>query len=196
MFKYFLYTIGHFIVNHFSLAQAYNIGIFLSDVQYCFSPRDRRSVRNNLKRILKTDKNINTLSREVFRNFGKYLVEFFTMKKTLDNEFIKNKVIIKDLQYIDQALARGKGVILLSAHLGNFELGAAIISKLGYSLAAIALPHKERPVNDLFKQQREFHGIEVIPTHLAMKHCLERLKNNGIIAILGDRDFSKHGEVM
>jgi len=60
----------------------------------------------------------------------------------------------------------------------------------------IALPHKERPVNDLFNAQRERWRINVVPSNLAVRKCLETLRNNRCVALVADRDFSAHGERM
>lgn len=129
-------------------------------------------------------------------NFGRYLVEFFRMGKMVDQQYIKNNIKIEHLEHIDEALKAKKGVILLTAHMGNWELGAVLLSVLGYHITAIALPHKERPVNDLFNHQRESQGITIIPTHTAIRKCLECLAENKIVALVGDRDFSNNGEVM
>ncbi len=194
MFKFLLYKIGQFIVNHLSLKGSYQFASFFSDLQYYFSPRDRRAVRRNLRLIMGSRPDLPQLSREVFRNFGKYLVDFFRMARTVNKEFIQDHVVIRNRQLLDEILKLKKGVILLTAHIGNWELGAVVLSRLGYPFAAIALPHKERPVNDLFNEQRETHGIEIIPSNNAVRRCMEVLKENKIIALLADRDFTKHGE--
>ena len=196
MFKFLFYKIGQFIVNRLPIELSYRYGIFLSDLQYFCSFRDRRAVRNNLRTILQTDQNLEPMVREVFRNFGRYLVEFFRMARTLDKKYIEQNVKLKNIHYVQEALARGKGVIILSAHLGNWELGGVILGVLGYPVIAVALPHKERPVNDLFNQQRA-RGMAVVPTNIAVRHCIEALRNNKLVAIAADRDFSlKNGEVL
>ena len=170
---------------------------FFSDLHYYFSYRDRRAVENNLRIILshrKSDENISSLTRQVFRNFGRYLVEFFMMGKMVNEAYVKKNVKIKNLERISRILKEGKGGIVITAHLGNWELGAVLLTMLGYPLFAIALPHKERPVNDLFNHQRETRGIAVIPTRMAFRRCLEALKENKLIALVADRDFSLNGE--
>ena len=168
--------------------------MFLSEMQYYFSFRDRRAVKNNLKVILNTDKDLSRYAKEVFRNFGKYLVEFFRMPRKLDAKYISEKVNTEDVKMLKKALEKGRGAIILTAHVGNWELGGVILSLLGYPSVAIALPHKERPVNDLFNAQRESKGITVVPPSMAIRRCIEALKNNKIIAVLADRDFTLHGE--
>lgn len=137
------------------------------------------------------------MTREVFRNFGKYLVEFLRMDGMVNKDFIAHRVKIENIDRIAQAQEKGKGAIIMTAHIGNWELGAVLLNMLGYPLMAVALPHKERPVNDLFNHQREVHGIMVVATNNAIRKCMEQLKSNKIIAIVGDRDFTvKGGELM
>ncbi len=196
MLRYYLYKFGQFCVVRMSLATAYKVAGFLSDLHYYFHFRDRRAVKNNLKTILQAEENIPSLAREVFRNFGKYLVDFFRMQKTLDENYVKTKIKIKNRERLDKAIQAGKGGIILTAHIGNWELGAAVMGFLGYSLVVVALPHQERSVNDLFDTQRKIWGVTVVPTNGAIRKCVETLRQNRWIAILADRDFGMNGEPM
>ncbi len=200
MFKFLLYKFGQFCVNRLPVGISYWIARFLSDLQYWFSPRDRKAVKNNLRLILGTkgrpedEARITATALKVFENFGLYLVEFFRMAHKVDEQFIRENVAINNIGVIDAMLKRGKGVVILTAHIGNWELGGVVLSKLGYPIVAIALPHKERPVNDLFNQQRETHGVTIIPMSIAVRRCIEALKENKLVALLADRDFTHHGE--
>ncbi len=196
MVKFFLYKLGEFVVNGLPLPLSYAFAVFICNLQCLFSFRDRMAVRHNLQVILPDAKNLAYMTWEVFRNFGKYLVEFFCMAKRFDMAFIKENVKINNIEVIERVLKKGKGCILLTAHIGNWEFGAIIISMLGYPLVAVALPHKERPVNDLFNAQRESKGITVVPPNLAVRKCIETLRSNKTIALVADRDFTQSGEVM
>ena len=196
MFKYLMYKFGEFCVNRMPLPLAYRIAMFVSDLHYYLSFRDRKAVHNNLKNIVEDESQVPYLVREVFRNFGKYLVEFFRMKSMVDRQFIKDNIEIKNIEKIQEVLDDKKGGLILTAHLGNWEMGAVIFSTLGYPLLAVAMPHKERPVNDLFNDQREAKGITVVPMNLAVRRCLEALKENKLVALVADRDFSQNGEVL
>ncbi len=197
MFKFLLYKLGQFLVNYLPASMAYRIARFLSDLQYTFSFRDRRAVYNNLSIITQdSPANLKHLTRNVFRNFGIYLIEFFRMRKMVTPEFIKQRIRLHNIQYMNEVKAHHRGGIFLTAHLGNWELGGAVIASLGYKMMAVALPHKERPVNDLFNQQREDKGITVVPISQAIRRCMETLKNNGLVALVGDRDFNLHGELL
>ncbi|MBI5415226.1 MAG: lysophospholipid acyltransferase family protein, partial [Candidatus Omnitrophica bacterium] len=197
MFKFYLYRLAHFVANRLPLDLLYKLAAILADIQYVFSFRDRRAVRKNLRTILPQAENIEAMTREVFHNFGKYLSEFFRMEKMVDKDFIAGRVKIEHAGRIQQVLNQGKGGIIITAHIGNWEMGAVVLSLLGYPLMAVALPHKERPVNDLFNHERQVKGITVIPTSGAIRKCMEHLKSNKLIAIVADRDFTvKGGELM
>ncbi len=86
--------------------------------------------------------------------------------------------------------------MLLSAHIGNWELGGAVIALLGYPLWVVALPHKTKKVNDFFNAQREKKGIKVITFGKAARACIRLLEENKMIALVGDKDFSRESGIM
>ena len=178
-----------------SLKSSYLFATFVSDLQYRFSPRDRNAVTQNLQSILNTKGDVSRETREVFLNFGRYLAEFFK-DNFLSKEFIRSHVQVSNIDRIDQALKGGKGAIIITAHIGNWELGALTLGEFGYRLMVLALPHKERPVNDLFNTQRSKKGITVVPTSVSIRRLIETLRENKIIALAADRDFGNNGEVM
>ncbi len=196
MFRYLLFKIGQALICFTPRKFAFCLAVFISDLQYHFSKIDRYAVKANLEHVLREGQDIDHTAREIFRNFGCYLVEFFLMRKLVTPEFIRDCVSIEGLNHLDKAMDHQKGVIVLSAHLGNWELGAACLSTLGYPVHAVALPHKQQLVNDLFNAQREAKGITIIPSHLAVRQCLKTLREAKVVAIVGDRDFKGGGKPM
>ncbi len=196
MGNYYLYKLAYFMTRSMPLKVAYSIAVFLANCHYILSREDRHAVRSNLKVILNNEHVPSSMVRQVFHHFGKYLVDFFTMTQRVDAAYIKEHVRFRNIDYLNEVLAQGRGAIVISAHLGNWELSAAVMAKLGYPLSVVALPHKDGRVNDFFNAQREFFGTKVIPTTTAIRQCLEHLKANRLVAILADRDFGEHGIVM
>ncbi len=196
MFKFGMYKLGLFLTNLLSWPFSYRCATFISDCHYVLSFRDRWAVKNNLKVIFPDadPQDISRLTREVFRNFGRYLNEFFRMAKHINKEYVQKHIKVEHLKHILKALERGKGGIILTAHLGNWELGGVVLGILGYPVTAIALSHKERPVNELFNKQRAVQGFNVVPMNFAIRKCTELLKKNQLVAIAADRDFTQSGE--
>ncbi len=195
MWKYLFYKFGQLIVHCVPRPWAYAFGRFVSDLQFRFSPRDRAAVLRNMRQILGKSPDVYKRSRAVFLNFGQYLVDFFLMYK-VSSKFVEENVRIEHFEHLTQALEKGRGVIMLTAHIGNWEMGAAVLAQMGHPLTVIALPHKERVVNDLFNRQRQAHGVTVVPPNVGVRRCVEALRKGRLIALLGDRDFGTFGEPM
>ncbi len=194
MSNYYLYRTGQFLANILPLSVSTAIVMMLSDLHYCFSRADRQSVENNLKIISQQGQVPAHQARAVFRHFGKYLLEFFTMKKHLTPAFIKSNVKIDHLEYLNEVLQKGKGGIIVSAHLGNWEMGGAVLPSIGFPLSVVALAHKDPRVNALFNAQREAFGAQVIQADTTgVRRIIEHLGKNKLVAILAERDFGENG---
>lgn len=197
MLNYILYRAGQFIAMSLPLKVVYKIATFCSDLHYIFANKDRRFVKENLKAIFpqKSNREIRRIRIRMARNFAKYLVDFFRFEK-LDLEYIKKNVHIENINNFDEAIKKGKGVVVVSAHLGNWELGGVVVALSGYPFWVVALTHKEKRVNDFFNYQRESKGIKVIPLGKAARKSIEVLKDNGLLVLAADRDFAGNGAVM
>lgn len=191
MLYYSLYKFGQWLVLKLPLRFCYGLAVFLSDVHYMFADKDRLYTWQNLKAIFphKRTKDIRRIRRRMFRNFAKYLVDFFRFP-IIDQNYIEKFITLENRHHIDEALKKNKGVIVLTAHIGNWELGGLTLGVLGYPFWAVALEHKNKKVNDFFNIRRESKGVRVIQFGKAAKTCLNLLKSNKLVALLGDRDFS------
>jgi KDO2-lipid IV(A) lauroyltransferase len=197
MLNYILYRLGQFIALTLPLKIGYRLAVFCSDVHYIFADKDRQAVKENLKTIFPkaSEREIHRIRITMFRNFAKYLVDFFRFSK-IDIAYIKKNIKIENQHYFQEAISRGKGGIALSAHLGNWELGGAVVALLGYPLWVVALPHKHKRVDNFFNAQRESKGLKVIPLGKAVRSCLDVLKENKLVGLVGDRDFAANGVVI
>ena len=194
MLNYILYKIGEFLACILPWRVAYRLGAFLANLQFLISKKDRQAVINNLRVILPNegDKELYEKAGRVFINFGLYLIEFFRFSK-IDRDYIQKHSFIKGRENLDNALNKGKGVVVLTAHMGNWEVGGMALSLFGYPLIVIALDHNHPKVNDFFKNRRQSKGIEVVSLGISVKQCYKGLKENKIVALLGDREFGSSG---
>ncbi|PIP68336.1 MAG: hypothetical protein CO035_00780 [Candidatus Omnitrophica bacterium CG_4_9_14_0_2_um_filter_42_8] len=196
MIFYILYGIGYFLANVLPLKLAYSLAKGVSDIQCLVSKKDREAVVLNLGIITKKDaEECRKLARKVFRNFGLYLVDFFRMAR-LTKEDIEKRVRVEGIENIDGVLKQDKGGIILTCHIGNWEMGGVVAAMLGYDVSAVALTHKHKNINDFFVKQREAKGMKVIPISHIMKRCVSVLRKKGLLALAGDRDFTNNGMVM
>ena len=177
MLEYFLYRIGELIALSLPQKIAYRLAITLSNIHYQFAFRDRKVITDNLKVIFpeKGKREILRIRKNVFRNFAKYLTDFLRFKK-LDVEYIKRNVRLINISNINEGLKSGNGVILVTAHLGNWELGGVVLSMLDFPITSVALPHKSEKVDKFFNTQRESKGIKIFSLGKAAKACFRELK--------------------
>lgn len=162
----------------------------LADVQWRSSSLDRAAVQANLAMVLKHPVvEDSPLVREVFRNFARYIVELFSAHRSQESG-----MTIEGTERVIEHLAPNQGRIILSAHLGNWELGAMALSRLGFLVSVVALPHRDPRTNRLFDAQRLRCGVPVVPLGLdATQRCLDLLRQGWALGIAGDREFGSHG---
>jgi KDO2-lipid IV(A) lauroyltransferase len=197
MVNVWLYAIGQWLALHLPLRFSYALAVFFCDIHFIFADKDRLYTLENL-RVIFPNKSLHEIKQiriRMFRNFAKYLVDFFRFP-IIDQDYIDRYIKIENRHIVDEALKKGKGAITLTAHIGNWELGGLTIGVLGYSFWAVALPHKNKKINDFFNSRRENKGVHVIPFGKAAKMCLNVLRENKVLALLGDRDFTHEAGVI
>ena len=190
MSRYAYYQVLHGLTRALSPRACLWLSERFGDAQWRWSSADRTAVQTNLSLI--TGRAIDPFGpevREVFRNFGQYLLEFTNAPRP-------------ELLHVDveaapetQALLRsGQGAMMLSAHLGNWELGAVALARLGHRTAAVALPHADARINQWFDERRATAGVQVVPLgSRATSRCLNLLREGFLIGIVGDREFGANG---
>ncbi len=197
--RVWLYRLAALLSRRLPRRFAYWCGLRIADFYHWRRPAARQAVIGNLRRIYAArgitpaETSLPGLARKTFQHFGKYLVDFFRCARLTEEE-LRDFVTLENVAALRDAAARGKGVLAVTAHLGNWELGGAVIAALGYRLNAVALPQTSRRLDRLFNEQRAGRGIHVLPlghAAFALVRCLQR---GEIVALLGDRDFNHHAE--
>lgn len=175
--------------------QAYWVGLRAADRFYARNGPDRQAVLSNLRQIYRARgvmppaEVLEGLARKTFQYFGKYLVDFFRYA-ALDEAQVEQMVSREHPEYLDEAVARGKGVLMVSAHFGNWELGGAVLSALGHQVHAVFAPQRLQKLDRLFRERRERRGMHAIPLGRAASGIIRCLRSGEIVALLGDRDFT------
>ena len=187
---YLGYRVVQWVSQQLPPAVAFRWGDFIADVQWRCSRRHRAAVQANLSVATGTPQPWHSrLTREVFRNFSRYLIEFFTI-----HQVAHPLVACQGLEHVRSAHQRGRGVILLSAHLGNWEVGGILLQRMGFPVTAVVLPHEDPRMDRLFNAQRRRNGIDVIPlgSH-ATSQSIRALRAGKLLGLLGDQDFTDKG---
>ena len=175
------------------------LGKLVALIVYAFSRKDREGLASNLSLALKrppADALIRKTVRQTFINYGHYMVDFFLMPQLPPHKIKRFIAEFRGEEILQSALARGKGVILLAAHLGNWEFGSIFLRFRNYPLNVVVLAHNTPSTNALVNRLRKdklTNVIEVDQSTFVGIEILKCLRNNEIVAMIGDRDFLGQG---
>lgn len=161
-------------------------------VYYAWASKRRVTIAN-MARILGTtpsDPRARRLARDSWRNYGRYLSDFFYLPNSTSAEVLAR---MRDVSgepgafgRIDEALARGKGLIIVTAHFGAFDVAGVMVAART-PLAVIADTFTDPRLDELIQGQRAQFGLTVIRAEKSPRPILRALKDNQAVAILADR---------
>ena len=127
------------------------------------------------------------LAKGVQEHFARNLMDCFLQLG--DSDYARAAVKIRGIENLHAALAKGRGVIALGAHIGNFVLLGTRLGIEGHPFHTLfRMPPDRRIRNVIFRFLPRFHQrvIPSLPRRVAVRRILDRLKNNEIVFILGD----------
>ncbi|KEJ91212.1 lysophospholipid acyltransferase family protein [Synergistes jonesii] len=101
-------------------------------------------------------------------------------------------VEISGREYIDEALAAGRGAIIISAHIGSWEYAAAWLAR-HYPFYGV-VRHSDSPFQrELIEEMRETSGLMTISKDASMKRVITVLRKNGVFGLLADQHGGDEG---
>jgi len=130
----------------------------------------------------KSRQEIEEITKDCFTFMAKSAVELLSlMDKPV---LLKRRVQFVNQQHLLLALKKGKGVILVSAHFGNFPLLMAKMSLEGFRIAGIMRPMRDTKVERIFLVKRQRLGIKTIysqPRNVCVEETIRSLRNNEVV---------------
>ena len=127
--------------------------------------------------------------RGVFTSFGRQVAEVCLFPKYTRANV--SKVVVYDgFENFERALARGKGVLFLTAHLGGWELSAFAHSLQGYPLHVVMRPLDNPYLDRLTRQYRTMHGNSMVDKDDFVRGLLSAMKAGETVGILMDTNMT------
>jgi KDO2-lipid IV(A) lauroyltransferase len=151
-------------------------------------PRERSRTLTHLTQIF-GDKDRSWIRKTAHRNFihlGKSLLEIMLMSSWRASSIVD----IDGLDNLNKALERGRGVVYVTGHIGNWELMAHAVASKNYLISVIAAPLEPEQVNDMVVRLREKLGVRTILRSRpgASRELIRVFKENRVLGILIDQD--------
>lgn len=136
------------------------------------------------------------IAKETFRNLGRSFTEIVKIYYGFGKGII-DSVEIAGAENFNKARAKGKGILFLTGHCGNWELlGTAVAANLA-DIAIVARPINNPYINKFIVNGRQRHGNSIINKQGALKVIIKRLRDGGSVGILMDQSvLSDEGYVI
>lgn len=166
------------------------IGRIIGKLILLFDKRHRKIAKDNLRQSFpeKDEAAIHDLALRCCEHLGMVIMELpklvrYSPAKMASMTRVHNKA------YLDGLIAEGRGVIVLTGHLGNWEwmnaMGKAVFSA---PISVVARPIDWKPADDLVNSWRTKDGSEIVPKDGSARALLKRLRSGGGIALLLDQN--------
>jgi len=156
-----------------------------------FSKRHSKIITKNLKTAFpqKTEKETHKLKNKIYNHFSSVFIEIiYLYLKKKPNKILKN-IFIKNKEALKNALNKNRGLILFSAHFGNWELIPYIFSrKLNLQIYGVAKEMNNPLVEKTVKNFRKYMGCNTINKKGSIKKIIKLLENKNILYFLIDQN--------
>lgn len=128
---------------------------------------------------------------KIYSHFASTLVEYIVAlnEPNMLTEWYK---VVKGKGYLDEALARGRGAVLLFGHLGNWELMGGWLALCGYPVYAMVRKHDDQELEDLIDGFRQRMNLRTIDKD-NIREPIRQLKKGNFVAIAGDQHWGRAG---
>jgi len=158
---------------------------------YHLSPKQRLITIHNLTRAFpeKSINEIRDIARGAYRTLGITAADFFEIP-SLTKDNIGNLVEVEGLEHFTKALEKNRGILMLGAHFGNWELAAVAVSLVLKPAVITYRPLDSTTLDNLVLWVRSSSGNILIDKKRAMRKMLRGLANNEIVATMIDQNMA------
>ncbi|GAA1211689.1 phosphatidylinositol mannoside acyltransferase [Prauserella alba] len=155
-----------------------------------------RQLRANLRRVVPRagETELDELTRRAMHSYARYWHEAFRLPSA-DPATVLADVDISGTEYLEAALAEGNGAVVALPHTGNWDVaGLWAVQQIG-RLTTVAERLEPESLYRRFVEYRESLGFEVVPADgsVPFRLLLERLRENRVVCLVGDRDLTNTG---
>lgn len=181
-----------FLIGHIPYGIALFAGRMIGSLAFRIDKKRKRITIENLTRAFSgrySASEIDAIAAKVFENLAVMFFEFMKLP-WLTEKTLGRYVEFTGLEHFDSALKKGKGVLLITGHFGNWELLAVALALRGYRLDVVAR-ELDSPLFERFVLWvRTRHGNRLISKSRSMRRLMKSLAENSIAALLVDQNVA------
>jgi KDO2-lipid IV(A) lauroyltransferase len=165
-------------------------------------PKYLEAILGNTARVMglsPSHPRVERTARDMVRQHARAWVDFFYYGQRPAEEALAQFASIDGIERIDAAIAEGRGVILLTAHAGNYELGGLLLRARNLKVHAVYKPDRFAAVERLRDRMRAQGGVVGLPVDgigFSTLPLVKLLREGTLVGMQGDRDYSLNGVSM
>ncbi len=138
-----------------------------------------------------SDERAKEIVRGVYDHFGRAATEFARMP--LMAPVMTELVKTDGYEYLEAAFKEGRGVLLATAHIGNWEYAACMLAQRGLPINALGADQRDDRITELIRELREAGGVHALGKANDLKAMIKALQAGEIIAVPIDQDARRSG---
>jgi KDO2-lipid IV(A) lauroyltransferase len=149
----------------------------------------REVVKKNLSIAFpdKSDSELENISHKSYYHFSRLILEIMCIPKMSSKEMLE-LIDCDEIPELRDRYQEGRGLIFLTAHFGNWEIGAmSVPMQMGTIMYPIIKPQRNPYVTKWLKEMREVHGNKVIPLGISIREIYKVLKEGKLLGVVGDQ---------
>jgi KDO2-lipid IV(A) lauroyltransferase len=131
------------------------------------------------------------IGRDSVAGFAGGLAEFARLP-LVDRAYLETHIEIEGREYLDEALVRGRGAVLVTGHFGSWEVTGCALARLGYPIGFLVGVQRNRLIQKMMNDIRRACGIDVNEPR-GLLSAVRSLKANRFVAMLSDQDAGRKG---
>ena len=188
LFEYLLFLTASLVFSRLPTKMAHGLGRGLGKVAFVLDSRHRRIAMENLRIALRdgrSENEIRDLARASFFHLTSALVEICRYREFRKGP-VERFVDFEGVPRVIEAREGGRGIVLITGHLGAWELGALAAPMIGYPLEVVFRPLDNPYLDRWLVRARSSTGNRAIPKKNALRPILSSLQKGGMIVVLMD----------
>lgn len=183
------------VISVFSIETNLRTARWLGMIWWLARKKNRDIAMNNLRPALGDrydEAQLRRIARESFLHFAQvYLVELALTPRLVTEWSWSRYVELDELGPALRELISERGVLMLTAHFGNFELLGYAIARLGLPITAIMRPLDNPYLNDFLVESRRAGGVSLVYKKGAMENADDVVKAGGALCFIADQDAGR-----
>ncbi|MCI0532122.1 MAG: hypothetical protein L0Y74_09275 [candidate division Zixibacteria bacterium] len=198
LLELWLFRLVGLYVRSLSYAGAVRFSNFIGKVAFDLLKIRRRVTLSNLELAFgrqKSKEEREQIGRRSYQIISRSFVEHLYLPKLKKGEIL-NLVKFESTKPFEQALAGGKGAILVSAHFGSWQLFGVAAAQLGFPVKFLVQPQRNAEIDTASYKYIEDKGVGILHTKTSAGRICDLIAQNNFVAMLADQDAGRHGTIV